>query len=42
MVIELDGPTHVKRKDYDQIRTDIQDFKNILLLDLKMNKLQMI
>jgi very-short-patch-repair endonuclease len=35
MVIELDGPIHMKRKDYDQIRTEILDFKNIVIVRFK-------
>jgi very-short-patch-repair endonuclease len=35
MVIELDGSIHMKRRDYDQIRTEILDFKNIFVLRFK-------
>ena len=35
VVIELDGPIHMKRKDYDQIRTEILDFKNIVIFRFK-------
>lgn len=31
-VIELDGPIHIKQKNYDQMRTDILEFKNILVV----------
>lgn len=31
-VIELDGPIHIKQKDYDQMRTDILEFKNVLVV----------
>jgi len=34
LVIELDGPIHEKQKDYDQIRTEVLEFKNILLVRL--------
>ncbi len=32
MVIELDGYIHDKQRDYDQIRTEILEFKNILIV----------
>ena len=32
MVIELDGQIHSKHKDYDQIRTDILEFKNVMVV----------
>jgi very-short-patch-repair endonuclease len=34
LVIELDGPIHQKQKDYDQIRTEVLEFKNILVVRL--------
>ena len=34
LVIELDGPIHEKQKDYDQIRTEVLEFKNILVVRL--------
>jgi len=53
MVIELDGQIHIKRKDYDQIRTDILEFKNVIVVrfnneiilsdfDYALNKLKVI
>lgn len=35
MVVELDGRIHVKHKDYDQIRTEILDFKDIQVVRYK-------
>ena len=35
MVIELDGHIHRKQKNYDQIRTEILDFKNVIVLRFK-------
>ena len=35
MVIELDGHIHVKRRDYDQIRTETLDFKNVIVIRFK-------
>jgi very-short-patch-repair endonuclease len=35
MVIELDGHLHSKRRDYDQIRTEILDFKNVIVIRFK-------
>jgi very-short-patch-repair endonuclease len=32
MVIELDGPIHLKQLEYDQIRTEILDFKNVIVV----------
>jgi very-short-patch-repair endonuclease len=32
MVIELDGYIHDKQRDYDQVRTEILEFKNILIV----------
>jgi very-short-patch-repair endonuclease len=35
LVIELDGHIHLKRKDYDQIRTEILDFKDVIVIRFK-------
>lgn len=35
MAIELAGHIHVKRMDYDQIRTEILDFKNVTVIRFK-------
>jgi very-short-patch-repair endonuclease len=32
MVIELDGHIHIKRRDYDRVRTEILDFKNVIVI----------
>jgi very-short-patch-repair endonuclease len=34
-VIELDGHIHIKRKGYDQIRTEMLEFKNIIVIRFK-------
>jgi very-short-patch-repair endonuclease len=33
-VIELDDPVHQKQKDYDKVRTEVLEFKNILVVRL--------
>jgi very-short-patch-repair endonuclease len=35
MVIELDGHIHLKRSDYDQVRTEILNFKNVIVIRFK-------
>jgi very-short-patch-repair endonuclease len=35
MIIELDGQIHVKRRDYDQIRTEMLGFKNVIVVRFK-------
>jgi very-short-patch-repair endonuclease len=34
-VIELDGHIHIKRRYYDQLRTEILEFKNVIVIRFK-------
>ena len=39
VVIELDGHIHIKRRDYDQYRTEMLEFKNIIVVRFKNEKI---
>ena len=39
MVIELDGLIHIKRRDYDRMRTEILDFKNVFVIRFTNNEI---
>jgi very-short-patch-repair endonuclease len=37
LVIELDGDIHKKQKDYDQMRTETLEFKNVMVVRFTNN-----